>query len=166
MNIRVGCPFVVFRWSSNANVWHVPTPVSGPNATHKTPVYGMPLTFAFGVWRAFLYWGFGWWNFGTGVLSWDQYYLSDKNFACCRRFCCRLKNGGVFIYDISIYQVVCKLKGHDEEIHSIRWKPATVSEDIPGTILRPSLVVHIGNRLKIDHCFMMSCLPNVLPTQF
>ena len=33
-------------------------------------------------------------------------------------------------------------------------------------ILRPASIVHIGNRLKIDHCFMMSCKPNVLPMQF
>ena len=33
-------------------------------------------------------------------------------------------------------------------------------------ILRPASVVHIGNRLKIGHCFMMSCMPNVLPRQF
>ena len=35
-------------------------------------------------------------------------------------------------------------------------------------ILRPAAIVHIGNRLKIkiDHCFMMSCKPNGLPMQF
>ena len=27
------------------------------------------------------------------------------------------------------------------------------------TLLRPASVVHIGNRLKIGHCFMMSCMP-------
>ena len=32
-------------------------------------------------------------------------------------------------------------------------------------VLRPALIVHIGNRLKIGHCFMMSCMPNLLPTQ-
>ena len=33
-------------------------------------------------------------------------------------------------------------------------------------ILRPASVVHIGNRLKICHCFMMSCMSNALPMQF
>ena len=33
------------------------------------------------------------------------------------------------------------------------------------SIFRPTSVVHIGNRLKIGHCFMMSCKPNVLPRQ-
>ena len=33
-------------------------------------------------------------------------------------------------------------------------------------ILRPASVVHIGNRLKNGHCFKVSCIPNVLPTQF
>ena len=33
-------------------------------------------------------------------------------------------------------------------------------------ILRPASVVHIGNRLKISHCFMISCKPNVLLKQF
>ena len=34
------------------------------------------------------------------------------------------------------------------------------------TIIRPALIVHIDNRLKIGHCFMMSCMPNILPTKF
>ena len=34
------------------------------------------------------------------------------------------------------------------------------------TIRRPASVVHIGHRLKIGHCFKMSCMPNVLPRQF
>ena len=34
------------------------------------------------------------------------------------------------------------------------------------SILRPAALVHIGNRLKIGHWLMMSCMPNVLPTQF
>ena len=33
-------------------------------------------------------------------------------------------------------------------------------------ILRPTSVVHIGNRLKIGLSFMMSCMPNLPPTQF
>ena len=30
---------------------------------------------------------------------------------------------------------------------------------ISPAIPRPALVVHIDNRLKIGHCFMMSCMP-------
>ena len=33
-------------------------------------------------------------------------------------------------------------------------------------ILRPASVVNIGNRHKIGHCFIMSCMPNVLNVQF
>ena len=38
--------------------------VSGLNATDKTPIYEMPLTFVFGGWgfEHFLYWGFGRWH--------------------------------------------------------------------------------------------------------
>ena len=33
-------------------------------------------------------------------------------------------------------------------------------------LLRLASVVHIGNRLKIGHCLMMSCMPHVLFAQF
>ena len=47
-------------------------------------------------------------------------------------------------------------------------RPLKFNSKLPALpfILRPALVVHIGDRLKIGHCFMMSCVPNVLPTQF
>ena len=34
------------------------------------------------------------------------------------------------------------------------------------TYTRLASVVHMGNRLKIDHCFIVSCMPNVLNVQF
>ena len=54
--------------------------VSGLNATVKTPMYEMPLTFVLGGWGlgfyywegAFLNWGFELWHFVIGVLSHDQ----------------------------------------------------------------------------------------------
>ena len=50
---------------------HTNSTASGLNATDKTPMYEMPLTFVFGVWglgfwgwgEHFLYWGFGCWRF-------------------------------------------------------------------------------------------------------
>ncbi|XP_067947516.1 gem-associated protein 5-like [Watersipora subatra] len=34
-----------------------------------------------------------------------------------------MRNGGIFIYNPQIHQTVVKLKGHDDEIHSLQWRP-------------------------------------------
>ena len=50
---------------------HVVT-VSSLNATDNTLMYEMPLIHVFGLWRPFLYRGFGQWHFVIGVLSRDR----------------------------------------------------------------------------------------------
>ena len=59
-----------------------------------------------------------------------------------------------------------KKKEDKSELNNYRPISILTSTKQNQTILRLALFVHISNRLKIGHRFMMSCMPNVHPTQF
>ena len=45
-------------------------------------------------------------------------------------------------------------------------KNLSIQHTLNAVMLIPASIMHIGNRHKIGHCFMMSCNSNVVPMQY